>query len=67
MSGSLDDNPPKLFKELTVAAHEYQYLVLARAADIGMASIWFSRQATMTRHEIADQLERLARFVRSTA
>jgi hypothetical protein len=67
MAGSLDDNPPNLLggTEHTFGADDYQYLILSRDKGLAMASIWLSKQATMTRTEIADQLRRLADFVES--
>lgn len=64
MAGSLDDNPPDLLgTRRTYGANDYQYLILSRDKDLAMASIWLSKQATMTMPEIADQLRRLADFV----
>ena len=54
MSGSLDDNPPRLF-------HDYDYVVLGQ--DI--ARIYVSKDGVMTRSQIAAQLRRLAEYVES--
>ena len=68
MAGSLDDNPPDLLgNRRTYGANDYQYLILSRDKELAMASIWLSKQATMTLSEIADQLRRLADFVEGNA
>lgn len=65
MAGSLDDNPPDLLggREHNFGPNDYQYLVLSRDKSLAMATIWLSKEASMTRTEIADQLRRLADFV----
>lgn len=65
MPGSLDDNPPNLLGDRLheFGPNDYQYLILSRDKGLAMATIWLSRQATMTRQDIADQLRRLADFV----
>lgn len=62
MAGSLDDNPPRLDGYRTVKA--WQYVVIAETPKPGGARVYVHDHCAMTNSEIADQLERLATYVR---
>lgn len=62
MAGSLDDNPPRLDGYRTV--NTWQYVVVAETPTPGGARVYVNDHCAMTNTEIADQLERLATYVR---
>lgn len=66
MAGSLDDNPPNLLDGYRTVNH-WQWVVVAETPNPGGARVYIHDDCSMTNAEIADQLNRLATYVRSVA